>query len=433
MITTKLNSLVALKKSHEANFVLLANYLFIAYAFFLPINNTTVRSLFTIIIVLFLLSGNIKNKILFALRNKVVIAFLLFYLLHVLWIFSSTNFDVALSQLKSYQYILYIIIYISVIQKKFILKILTGFLLGVFFSEVVSYLMLYDIRLPYLGYNSIGANVPFLPSYTQYSTVLSISLGIILYGIIMIKQPWYLKLIYVIFFVSASSNIFIIQSKLGYGLYAISILTVTFLIILKYRKYWLLPVSLGIILSGYIIAYNTSNIFYERVNSFFNQSKAAVENKSYNTSTGARIGFYDYGIEIIKDNFLFGVGTSDHVLEFYNYIQDYEDNKSNINTFNKLTLAGKSGSLHSDFLDTTMQFGIIGLLVFLNIFYQLLRYPTEDHYMKVVQVIFVVVLLSVSSVSLIFLHSAIGKIFTLLAALTLNLYYSQNEKEVKLK
>lgn len=433
MIYSKLNNLYLLKKQHESNFVLLANYLFIAYAFFLPIYHTPVRSLFTIILVLFFLSGNVKEKILYALKNKVVIAFVMFYLMNIVWMISSSNIDVAILKLKEDRYILYIIIYISMIRKEFIYKILTGFLLGIFFSEIISYLMLYDIRVPYLVYTGIGVNVPFLDSYTQYSTVLSISLGILLYGIIMIKQPWPLKLIYIIFFVSASSNIFIIQSKLGYGLYAVSILTVTTLIMIKYKKYWMFPVSLVLIFGGYFIAYSLSEIFHNRVNGFFNQTKAAVESKNYHTSTGARIGFNVYGFEVIKENFLFGVGTSDHATEFFEYVKIHESDQNNINTFNQLTRNGHSGSLHSDFLDTTMQFGVIGLLIFLNIFYQLFRYPTEDHYMKVVQVIFIAVLLSVSSVSLIFLHAKIGKTFTLLAALTLTLYHSQNKQKVHIK
>ncbi|HIP55889.1 MAG TPA: hypothetical protein EYG97_02595 [Arcobacter sp.] len=430
MKITKLSNIYMLKKSNEDNFVLLANYLFIAYAFLLPINSNAVRFIFSIIIILFLLSGNIKEKLFFSLKNKVVISFILFYLLYVFWIIGSTNIDVAISQLKNYRYILYIVIYVAIIRKDFIYKILTGFLLGIFFSEIISYLMLFDIKVPYLVYRGIGANVPFMPSYTQYSTVLSISMGILLYGIIMTKQSLWLKLLSVVFFISASSNIFIIQSKLGYALYSVSILTVVTLIIFKYKKYWLLPLSIILIFTGYYIAYNTSDIFNKRVNGFFNESKSAVESKNYHTATGARVGFNVYGYQIIKENFLYGVGTSDHTLEFFEYVKVHEKNQDNINTFSKLLREGDGGSLHSDFLDTTMQFGIIGLLVFLNIFYQLFKYPTEEYSMKVVQIIFIVILLFVSSVSLIFLHSSIGKIFTLLSALSLKLYYSEDKIRV---
>jgi O-antigen ligase len=418
-----------LKVKYQDKYILAANYLLIAYAFFLPIYAKPVKTIFGIVLVLFLLSGSIKEKLLFAFKDKVIQAFLLFVLIHILWILGSENLDMAIFKLKELKYVLYMIVFIAVIRKDFIYKILTGFLVGIFFSEIVSYLMLFDIRIPYLIYTGHGVNVPFMATFTQYSTVLSISLGILLYGIVTKKQKRWVKTIYVLFFISASSNIFIIQSKLGYGLYAISILTVALMIMIKYKKYFMLPVSLVLIFGGYFIAYNTSSIFYERVNGFFNQTEAAIEKQNYHTSTGARVGFYVHSYGLIKDNLFFGVGSGDHIDEFMNYVREHDDNPKNVQGLYENTRNGVYGSLHSEFLDNSLQFGIIGLLVFLNIFYQLLKYPYDDHYMKVVQIIFIVILLSVSSVSLVFLYAKLKNIFIFLSALTLMHYH--NEKRLK--
>jgi O-antigen ligase len=202
------------------------------------------------------------------------------------------------------------------------------------------------------------------------------------------------------------------------------------MIIIKHKKYWMLPVSLGLIVGGYAAAYNLSSIFHERVNGFFNQTQAAVTDKNYATSTGTRVGYNLYGYDLFLENPIFGVGTGDHIEEFLNYIKKVETNLANYNSMAYSVSNGADGSLHSEFLDNILQFGIIGLLIFLNIFYQLFRYPYDDHYMKVVQVIFIVILLAVSTVSLIFLYSKIGKIFTLLSALTLKVYH--DEKRLKL-
>ncbi|MBL4706831.1 MAG: O-antigen ligase family protein [Flavobacteriales bacterium] len=266
-----------------------------------------------------------------------------------------------------------------------------------------------------------------MSSYTQYSTVLAISMGILLYSIVTIKQNIFLKLLYILFFISASSNIFIIQSKLGYGLCALSIIIVSILVILKHKKYWMIPVSLGLIIGGYFLAYNLSGTFHQRVNGFFNETTVAIEKQNYHTSTGTRVGFNKYGYELFKENSLFGVGTGDHISEFLSYILEEEKNKANYDCMKRNLDSGKSGSLHSEFLDNSLQFGIIGLLVFFNIFYQLVKYPNKDHYLKVVQILFVIILLAVSSVSVIFIYSKIGKIFTLLAAITLKLYYSKEK------
>jgi O-antigen ligase len=417
-------------ENHE-KFVVLANYLMVVYAFSLPIYSSVSRTLFTFILILFLLSGNIREKLFFALKNKVVKAFLLFYFIHLVWMVSSEHIDLALSKLDHYRYILYIIIYVTIIKKDFIFKILSGFILGVFFSEIVSYLMLFDIRIPFLIYTGYGANVPFLTSYTTYSMLLSMSMGILLFGIITLKQNNWLRLLYILFFISASSNIFIIQSKLGYALYSVSILTVTALIIVKYKKFYMLPVSLTLIFTGYFIAYNTSDTFHQRVNAFFNETQAAVEVQNYTTSTGTRIGFNKYGYELILKKPIFGQGTGDHIAAFLKYAKDKEPNQANYNSFYRNTNNGTNTGLHNEFLDIPLQFGIVGLLIFLNIFYQLYRYKSSEPYMKAVQIISITILLSASTIGGLWDFSKIGKIFTLLSALTLTLYYEKHNLKKK--
>ncbi|QOY51420.1 O-antigen ligase family protein [Candidatus Sulfurimonas baltica] len=427
IIYIKINQLNNFRISKQNEFTLYANYLLVAYAFFLPIYASTTRTIFSVIVVLFLLSGNIKEKFLFAIKDKVVLAFVLFYFMHLVWMLGSQHIDIASYKLANFRYILYIILFVAIIREDFIYKILAGFILGIFFSEIISYLMLMGIHIPYLQYSGGGTNVPFMSSYTQYSTVLSISMGILLYGIITIRQHISLKLLYVFFFISASSNIFIIQSKLGYGLYAISILVVTAMITIKHKKYWMIPISIVLIIGGYILAYSLSNTFHQRVNSFFNETAAAVEKENYHTSTGTRIGFHKYGYDLLQESLLFGFGTGDHQYEFLEYIKVVENDKSNYNSMKNNLDSGSGGSLHSEFLDNSLQFGIIGLVIFLNIFYQLLKYQVNDYYLKIVQVIFVVILLATASVNMIFLFSKIGKIFTLLSALTLKLYYNKEK------
>lgn len=400
---------------------LLANYLFVAYAFFISISNSASQFIFTIILILFFIQGDFKNKLIFALHNKVIQAFLLFYLMHFLWAIFSENFTIAQYKFSNFRYIIYIAIYIVMIRSDFVYKILSGFIFGIFFSEIVSYLMFYGIRLPYIHYSGGGLNVPFMLSYTQYSIVLSISLGIILYAILSVKQHPWMKALYILFFLSSSSNIFIIESKLGYGLYALSIMTVAVIVLFHTKKYWMFPLGLLLVFLGYLFAYNLSPIFHERVNGFFGETKLAVEQSNYQTSTGARVGYYVYGHEVIIDN-LFGVGTGDHVDAFIEYMKKAESNQENITAMmSSLDLSG-SGNLHSEYLDISMQFGLIGLIVFLNIFYQSFIYKNEDNYMKAINILFTVILLVVSTVSLIFAYSMIGKMFTLLTALTLKLY-----------
>lgn len=404
----------------------LANYLLILYAFFLPISDTTTRAIFTLLIIIFIFAGNLKEKFIFALKDKVVQAFLLFYLLHVVWIIGSDNLPDAIFKIANYRYILYIVIYITLIRKEFIYKILTGFIFGIFFSEIISYFMLFDVRFSWITYTGYGLNVPFMNSYTQYAEMLSISMGILLYGIIYKQENKYLKVLGILFFISASINIFIIQSKLGYALYTVSILTVTFMILMKYKKYVMIPIAIFLIFGGYFTAYKFSDIFKNRVDGFFNQTEMAVESRNYHTATGIRIGYYDHALNFFKENFLFGVGTNDHSVEFLKFIEEHEKDKKNIIALRNGLSAGGFANFDSELLDISVQFGFIGLLILFNIFWQLYNYQVDDYYFKVIQVIFITILLTTSMVSGLFMYVKIGKIFTFLSALTLKHFYDNN-------
>ena len=414
------------------DFTLTANYLFVVYAFFISISMDITRDIFTLILILFFLSGNIKDKLLFAIKDKVVQAFLAFYIIHFIWMIGSQSIEVAQYKVSSLRYMLYIIIYITMIRSDFVYKILNGFLFGIFFNEIISYLMFIGIKIPFLPYQTTGfANVPFALSYTQYSILLSISMGVMLYLILTYRQNIYMNILYGFFFVSSSTNIFIIESKLGYGLYFISIVTVLIFFVIRNKKYNMILFTLSLAFFGYLFAYNFSSVFQVRVNGFVLDAKSALISDNYSTSTGARVGFYHYGFEIFKNNTLFGVGTGDHINEFIKFIKEKEDDQNNFaGMTGALDLSG-SGNLHSEYLDASLQFGILGLLLFLNIFYQIMVYDTKNDNIKVINILLPTILLVVSTVSLVFGYSMLGKMFTLLTALTLNKYSDIDVNKVK--
>ena len=82
---TCINKINNLYFNLKYNSVLLANYFLIFYAFFLPISKDISNIAFTIVIILFFVDGNIKNKLKFALKDKVVFSILIFVTVHMLW------------------------------------------------------------------------------------------------------------------------------------------------------------------------------------------------------------------------------------------------------------------------------------------------------------------------------------------------------------
>lgn len=413
----------------NTNFINKLNYLLIIYAFFIPISNKVPSFILIFITLLLLFSNEFQSRFTTIIKDKVVQAFMLFYLIHFIWMIGSEHMDAAMFKAYHYKSILSIIIITMTIKKEFITKILTSFTVGMLVSELFSYSMALNIKIPLVHLREGVGNVPFMQSYTQYATVLSITLGLILYNLLTDKEAnIYKRIFLMLFFTSASINIFIVASRIGYVLYAISIFTVLFFI---YKKRFQKILALGVVLIaiGYTFAYHFSDLFKERTMALYHDV-IAIPDGNFSTANGARAGYYFYGTEIIKNNLIFGVGTGDHIAEVKKLILKDEQNQSNkdnllINIWNY-----NCASLHSEYLDNTIQFGIIGLIIFLNIFYQLLSYKQADSNRRVIQIILIISMLFVSIGSVIFLAEGIVRVFIFLSAISLYTYEERQKLEI---
>lgn len=407
-------------QNKQFNPSLYANYLLMAYAFFLPISHHIASTIMTFIVFFLLLSGNLKKRFSAVIHDKIVIAFILVYSMYLVWVIGSDHIHIALLKLKEFMYLLYIIPIAMVLKKEFVQKILTSFVSAMLFSELVSYSMHFKITIPFLHLNTNVVNVPFMEWYTQYSTILSITLGIILYQLLTNKHlNFYLRILYIGFFISASLNIFIVASRIGYMLYTLSIFVI---LLITYKKQFLKIILYGLLImaSGYITAYLASDLFRARVMEAANDIQK-ISQGDLATSLGARTGFYIYSYDVIKHHLIFGVGTGDHIAEVSQQICLKEPNPKNIEGMMCNIRSGHNASLHSEYLDTLVQFGMIGLFLFLNLFYQIYRYPQNNDFLKMIQFLTASVMLFVSIGSIIFIHADIGKIFVLLISLTLTI------------
>jgi len=413
----------------RANLINTLNYLLIVYAFFIPISNKVSSCIVILIALGLLFNHESKERFLYVMKDKVVQAFILFYLMHFVWMIGSEHMEAALFKVYHYKSILALIIIATTIQKEFITKILTSFMMGMLVSELFSYAMALNIKIPLVHLKEGMGNVPFMQHYTQYATVLSITLGLILYNLLTDKESHiYKKVFLMLFFTSASFNIFIVASRIGYVLYTISIFTVIFFI---YRKQFQKILLSGILLVtlGYTLAYNFSDLFRDRTAALYHDI-VAIPDGDFSTPNGTRAGYYFYGIDIIKNNFIFGVGSGDHIAEIKKSIFAQEKNQANKDNLLVNIWNYNCASLHSEYLDNTIQFGIIGLIVFLNIFYQLIFYKQVNSNRRVIQIILIVSMLFVSIGSVIFLAEGIVRVFIFLSAISLYTYEEKRKSHI---
>ncbi len=405
----------------KENSILITNYLLIGYTFFLPLSKNISNIFFTLVIIFFFLNGNIKDKISFILKDKVIVSILLFILVHIVWLIGTDHFEYAQTKISYMKHFLSIIIIVTMISKKYITKIIATFVLSMLFSEICSYFIFFGFIEPFNNATRINP-VPFMLNHGFYSTFLSLTLGILLFDLFKkeLKFNYLNKFIALFFSITIIFNILIISSRLGYILLFAVIFSMT---IILFRKHIFKTIILTIFVISifYSIAYKNISNFQIRVNQAIQHTQQIFIEQDYTTSEGIRFGFYKYSLEVLKDSPIFGVGTGDHINYIKDKIIDYKYSKPMLNILN----LGENSNLHSDYFDILVQFGLIGLVVFLNIFYQILKYKQEEHNLKALQILLVIVILVQALPQGMVYLAPINKIFILLLAVTLNLYQNK--------
>lgn len=346
--------------------------------FFLPISRKARVSTFVIILMLFLVRGDVVQHIKIALKNKVVLAFSFYALIHILW-FATTgfaNYDYSISLIKSSLYYFYPIIFISFIDYKFLPKALAAFFFGVLYSELYSYaLALGFIPIEYSYYKDINDPSPFF-HHIHYGLLLAISLSFIFYNYFTLKLSLLQKVFFTVFFFSASVNLFITGGRIGYLLFVILLFVASIRLIKK--KFFLYILLLILFVSTVLFsAYQFSGIFKKRINETMHTIELLLNsNKSnsfYHTSFGNRLALWELSFYSIKDNILFGSGTGQQMIEIRAESEKLKKNQA---------IANRIGHTHSEYISILLQFGILGLFVYLNIFYQILNYRHTDYRQK---------------------------------------------------
>ena len=403
----------------KINSLIFVNYLFIAYAFLLPLSRNLSNIIFTAIIILFFIDGDIKNKLRFIIKDKVISAILIFIFMHIFWLLGTDDFLYAKDKLSEMKHFIAIIIIVTMVKKEFIFRIISAFIISMLFSELVSYMIFFGFLEPIN--NATKENpVPFMLNHSLYSTFLALALGILLYSLFKkdFKTSKLALFISLFFTITISFNILIISSRLGYVLLFATIFSMT---IIFYGKYLVRAIlsTVMVVAIFYVTAYLNLDTFKERTHQAKNNIEKIITKKDFTTSEGIRAGFWFYSFDILKENPLFGAGTGDHI----NYIKQkiIESKYDKQEPMLYILGAGKGAGLHADYLDIFVQFGLIGLLIFLNIFYQIIRYKTENEHLKALQVILVVVMLVQAIPQGMVYLAPINKLFILLLALTLNL------------
>lgn len=343
------------------------NYLAIFYIFTLTISYKVDGAIIWIIILIFLLNENIGIKIKNAFQNRFVQACLLHFLIYIIWMVGSENIDTAQYLLKYNKPLLYSLIFVAFIKKEFVDKFVIAFILGMLINVVWSYLIFFG----FLTQPSFANQSGYLPilNKVDHSFFILLILGYSLYRLLVLNDPFKYKVLFLTLFAFESINIFLSSSRTSMIIYFIMVITT---LIYIYRTNIIKIISLFVLLSSFFI----SSVYFllpsvkENITNEFIGFQSSLTENNYNSSSGSRVGMAKYAILVIQDNFLFGVGTGDHIPETLKKIKssvDYGDG-SRYQEITRVFGAGYSAKLHNNHLQVFVQFGIFGFVSLMLIF-----------------------------------------------------------------
>ena len=338
-------------------------YLLIALGFLLPLTVFGANLVIFVIVVLWLVSGNYKSKLSQIFDNKILVCSILFFMLHLIGLLWTEDLDWGIHIVhKMWYFLLLFPILYSIVQKKYIKHYISAFLLAIFLTEVVSYLVWFEIINPIK--NALVENpTPFM-SHISFNPILAFAIYLVGHKLIVrnkLKRIEYL--IFGVFLIGMSFTMFITGGRAGQVMYffVIAMLVLQYFRNQKFRGLALISLILP---SLFFTAYYSSDQFSNRLDEAFYTVSNYQENKG--TSVGQRISFTLNSLEIIKENIFFGVGTGDFVKEYHKvHLKNTPHIPSTTNP-------------HNMYILVVVQLGLLGLISFISIFYYQLKFSLSS-------------------------------------------------------
>jgi len=349
-------------------------YLLISLAFLMPITVFGANLVIVIICLLWLCSGDYKVKVLEILNNKILIASVLFFALHVFGLLWTDDLNRGYEIVhKMWYFGLLLPILFSITEQKYIRYYVGAFLIAMILSVILSFsIWLEVIQLDSANFwitetHNIkffkadnSSNPDVFMSHISYNPLLTLAIYLVAHPILFDKNLTTSKrFLYFLVALLMVINMFITGGRAGQVMFFVMLA----FLIYQYYPFQKLKSLIVIFLVTSIVflsAYHLSPKFNSRANLVISEIQNYDEQK--NTSVGLRITFAMNSIEIIGQNLIIGVGTGDFSKEY-----------RNINLKNTPNLPNATNP-HNMYILVLVQLGLVGLLSMLSIFYYQVKF-----------------------------------------------------------
>lgn len=347
--------------------------LLILLAFLMPLTVFGANLIIVIICLLWLFSGNYKSKLYKILESKLLIASIIFFFLHVLGLAWTEDLGWGFHILhKMWYFLLLLPVLTSCMRQDNIPKYISSFLLAIFFTEVVSYLVWFEL-IPEFKHAQVINPTPFM-SHVSYNPILALAIYLVLHQILFNKNLGKVAFFFNVFFaLTMSLNMFITGGRAGQVMFFSMIVIIAFQFFNSERIKSLFVILILVpVIFG--TAFKLSPLFNQRVNLAIQEVVSYDQNAEFPGSVGKRLTLANNSIDIVKENLLFGVGTGDFPNEY-----------QKMNIANKSTTELNNASHpHNMYLLISVQLGLTGLMSLLSIFYYQIKlsFNTQNKFLR---------------------------------------------------
>jgi O-antigen ligase len=330
-------------------------FLLVILAFLMPLTVAGANIIITVICFLWLFSGNYKSKFYQISNNKLMLASIAFFSLHVVGLAWTEDLSWGLHIVHKMWYFigLFPILY-TIVRKDYISNYISAFLLAIAITEVFSYLVWFELIEPFKN-ASVSNPTPFM-SHISYNPILAFAIYLVLHEIFFNKKITNLVFsLYSFFAITMTVNMFITGGRAGQVAFFIMLSILIFQILDKQRIKSLI-IILIVIPGVFFSAYQLSDLFQKRVDLVLPEINN-YSNIAKSSSVGLRINFALNSLEVINKHPILGVGTGDFPAEY-----------RKVNQINTPTLPHATNP-HNMYILILMQLGLVGLFSMLSIFY----------------------------------------------------------------
>jgi len=357
------------------------NGLFFLYALSLPLSRGGIVVFsFLIIVIWILFAQNRRMEIQRVFQNRAIYAlfiYILYCFVALLWV-EADNLLLAFNAFSKYWYFMVIPIIVAKLKQEYILPLMATFIAGVFVSALLSYGIFFEMIT--MKHGTVDDPTPMM-RHLDFGLFLAFSALMVFIRAIHENNARY-KLLYLLLFVVIATDIFIIGGRIGYIIFIPTLLLlILFHFEQRFKAFVIASLLLGVVVVG---AYNLSPPFKHRMDMSIDSVGKLYHEQDYCTSWGMRAGAFVVAKDIIKEDPLFGVGNRDHINKLQEIIRVHYPTMECLSWFMHY---------HNQYLEIITQSGIAGLLLFLSIFYFLLRLKFQSKEFELLKIAFVSVYL----------------------------------------